>query len=81
MFGLLVLFLSNESDMSSDASFRMIHNKPPSSAGQNMKRLLQHCDDVYTYYKLAYEHKFFDVANMLLQDSKTSSYLNDRLGS
>uniref|UniRef100_A0A8C7T6H9 SPG11 vesicle trafficking associated, spatacsin n=1 Tax=Oncorhynchus mykiss TaxID=8022 RepID=A0A8C7T6H9_ONCMY len=50
------------------------------NAGQNLKRLLQHCDDVYTYYKLAYEHKFFDVANMLLQDSKTSSYLNDRLG-
>ncbi|XP_046889233.1 spatacsin isoform X4 [Hypomesus transpacificus] len=64
-----------------DISKKMIHNKPPSSAGQNMKRLLQHCDDVYTYYKLAYEHKFFDVANMLLQDSKTSSYLNDRLGS
>ena len=60
--------------------FRLTHNTPPSSAGQNLKRLLQHCDDVYTYYKLAYEHKFFDVANMLLQDSKTSSYLNDRLG-
>uniref|UniRef100_A0A8C7JNZ5 SPG11 vesicle trafficking associated, spatacsin n=1 Tax=Oncorhynchus kisutch TaxID=8019 RepID=A0A8C7JNZ5_ONCKI len=63
-----------------DISQKLTHNTPPSSAGQNLKRLLQHCDDVYTYYKLAYEHKFFDVANMLLQDSKTSSYLNDRLG-
>uniref|UniRef100_A0A6Q2ZLW4 Spatacsin C-terminal domain-containing protein n=1 Tax=Esox lucius TaxID=8010 RepID=A0A6Q2ZLW4_ESOLU len=63
-----------------EISIKLTHNTPPSSAGQNLKRLLQHCEDVYTYYKLAYEHKFFDVANMLLQDSKTSSYLNDRLG-
>ncbi|KAL0967919.1 hypothetical protein UPYG_G00259670 [Umbra pygmaea] len=63
-----------------EISKKMTHNSPPSSVGQNLKRLLHHCDDVYTYYKLAYEHKFSDVANMLLQDSKTSSYLNDRLG-
>ncbi|KAJ7998352.1 hypothetical protein DPEC_G00221810 [Dallia pectoralis] len=63
-----------------EISKKLIHNTPQSSVGPNLKRLLQHCDDVYTYYKLAYEHKFFDVANLLLQDSKTSSYLNDRLG-
>ncbi|KAL2093283.1 hypothetical protein ACEWY4_010595 [Coilia grayii] len=50
-----------------------------SNASQNLKKLLHHCEDIYTCYKLAYDHKFFDVANTLLQDSKTSSYLNDRL--
>lgn len=59
---------------------RMSHHKAPASSSQNLKKLLSHCEDVYTHYKLAYEHKFLDVANMLLQDSKTNSYLNDRLG-
>ncbi|KAM6973367.1 spatacsin [Aplochiton taeniatus] len=69
------------SSLFEDISQKLTHNKPPGSASQNMKRLLQHCEDVYTYYRLAYQHKFYDVANMLLQDSKTSSYLSDRLGS
>ncbi|XP_035250869.1 spatacsin isoform X1 [Anguilla anguilla] len=56
-------------------------SKPPTSASQNLKKLLKHCEDVYTYYKLAYDHEFFDIANMLLQDSKTSSYLKDKLAS
>ncbi|KAG9341188.1 hypothetical protein JZ751_019627 [Albula glossodonta] len=64
-----------------EISKKFAHAKPPTSSSQNLKKLLKHCDDVYTYYKLAYEHKFFDVANMLLQDSKTSSYLNDKLAS
>ncbi|XP_076863202.1 spatacsin [Brachyhypopomus gauderio] len=62
-----------------DISKKLSLNKPPNSASQNLKRLLQCCEDVYTHYRLAYEHKFVDVANTLLQDSKTNSYLNDRL--
>ncbi|KAJ8344407.1 hypothetical protein SKAU_G00317360 [Synaphobranchus kaupii] len=64
-----------------EISKKFAHSKPPTSAGQHLKKLLKHCEDVYTYYKLAYEHKFFDIANMLMQDSKTSSYLNDKLAS
>ncbi|KAI4883873.1 hypothetical protein NFI96_025740 [Prochilodus magdalenae] len=62
-----------------EISKKLILNKPPNSASQNLKKLLQHCEDIYTRYKLAYDHNFIDVANMLLQDSKTNSYLNDRL--
>ncbi|TRY98845.1 hypothetical protein DNTS_027858 [Danionella cerebrum] len=54
--------------------------KPPASSSQNLKKLLSHCECVYTHYKLAYEHQFLDVANTLLQDSRTNSFLNDRLG-
>ncbi|XP_036390743.1 spatacsin [Megalops cyprinoides] len=64
-----------------EISRKFAHSKPPASASQNLKKLLRYCEDIYMYYKLAYEHKFFDVANMLLQDSKTSSYLNDKLAS
>ncbi|XP_041651089.1 spatacsin [Cheilinus undulatus] len=53
----------------------------PSNASANVKRLLTHCDDVYTRYRLAYQQKLFDVTKTLLQDAKTSSYLNDRLAS
>lgn len=56
-------------------------NKPPNTVSQNLKKLLQYCENVYTHYKLAYDHNIVDVANTLLQDSKTSSYLNDRLSS
>ncbi|XP_051739851.1 spatacsin isoform X1 [Ctenopharyngodon idella] len=63
-----------------DISKKMCHQKAPASSSQNLKKLLSHCEDVYTHYKLAYEHKFLDVANMLLQDSRSNSYLSDRLG-
>uniref|UniRef100_UPI0037E77A2A spatacsin n=1 Tax=Semicossyphus pulcher TaxID=241346 RepID=UPI0037E77A2A len=53
----------------------------PSSVTANIKRLLTHCDDVYSRYRLAYQKKLFDVTKTLLQDAKTSSYLNDRLAS
>uniref|UniRef100_A0AAY4E8C2 Spatacsin C-terminal domain-containing protein n=1 Tax=Denticeps clupeoides TaxID=299321 RepID=A0AAY4E8C2_9TELE len=64
-----------------EISKKVMHNKPPGNSSQNLKKLLQSCQDVYMHYKLAYEHKFFDVANMLIQESKTNSYLSDRLGS
>ncbi|XP_043933635.1 spatacsin [Protopterus annectens] len=47
------------------------------TSSQNLKKLLKYCEDVYIYYKLAYEHNFFDIANKLLQDTRTSCYLND----
>ncbi|XP_074533842.1 spatacsin [Halichoeres trimaculatus] len=53
----------------------------PSNVTPNVKRLLTHCDDVYSRYRLAYQQKLFDVTKTLLQDAKTSSYLNDRLAS
>uniref|UniRef100_A0A3P8X7B3 SPG11 vesicle trafficking associated, spatacsin n=1 Tax=Cynoglossus semilaevis TaxID=244447 RepID=A0A3P8X7B3_CYNSE len=46
-----------------------------------VKRLLSYCDDVYTRYRLAYQRSLNDVAENLLQDVKTSNYLNDRLSS
>ncbi|MBN3304791.1 SPTCS protein, partial [Amia calva] len=64
-----------------EISKKFQYSKPNASASQNLKKLLKYCEDIYIYYKLAYEHKFFDVANMLLQDAKTSCYLNDRLAS
>ncbi|KAK2834753.1 hypothetical protein Q7C36_015454 [Tachysurus vachellii] len=64
-----------------EISKKLIVNKPPNAVSQNLKKLLQSCENVYTHYKLAYDHNFRDVANTLLQDSKTSSYLNDRLSS
>lgn len=44
-----------------------------------MKRLLSHCEDVYTRYLLAYQQKLYDVTKTLLEDARTASYLNDRL--
>ncbi|KAM3870218.1 spatacsin [Diretmus argenteus] len=55
--------------------------RAPSSVIQNLKRLLSHCEDVYSRYRLAYQQQLYDVTNTLLQDAKTSSYLNDRLAS
>ena len=53
----------------------------PSSVTPNVKRLLTYCDDVYSRYRLAYQQNLYDVTKTLLQDTKTSSYLNDRLAS
>lgn len=47
----------------------------------NVRRLLTHCEDVYTHYRLAYQQNLYDVTKTLLQDAKTASYLNDRLAS
>ncbi|CAL8360699.1 unnamed protein product [Lota lota] len=49
------------------------------SSSQNLKRLLGQCEDVVTRYRLAYKHQLHDLAQMLLQDARTSSYLTDRL--
>ncbi|XP_056243814.1 spatacsin isoform X2 [Seriola aureovittata] len=64
--------------------FEDVFNKldgAPSSATPNVKRLLTHCDDVYSRYRLAYQQNLYDVTKTMLQDAKTSNYLNDRLAS
>ncbi|XP_047451855.1 spatacsin [Mugil cephalus] len=53
----------------------------PSSATPNVKRLLSHCDDVYSRYRLAYQQKLYDITKSMLQDTKTSNYLSDKLAS
>ncbi|XP_026220471.1 spatacsin isoform X2 [Anabas testudineus] len=53
----------------------------PSSVTANMKRLLTHCDDVYSRYRLAYQQNLYDVTKMMLEDANTSNYLKDRLTS
>nr|XP_020667859.1 spatacsin isoform X1 [Pogona vitticeps] len=46
---------------------------------KNLKKLLTYCDDIYVYYKLAYDNHFYDVVNMLLKDPQTGCCLNDLL--
>ncbi|XP_054128500.1 spatacsin [Melozone crissalis] len=54
--------------------------QPPADAAlRNLKRFLTHCEDIYTYYRLAYDHKFYDVVNSLLKDPQTGCCLNDLL--
>ncbi|KAL9837567.1 LOW QUALITY PROTEIN: spatacsin-like [Geothlypis trichas] len=54
--------------------------QPPADAAlRNLKRFLSHCEDIYTYYRLAYDHKFYDVVNSLLKDPQTGCCLNDLL--
>lgn len=46
---------------------------------RNLKKLLTYCDDIYVYYKLAYDNQLYDVVTMLLKDSQTGCCLNDLL--
>ncbi|XP_066490937.1 spatacsin [Tiliqua scincoides] len=48
-------------------------------AVRNLKKLLTYCDDIYVYYKLAYDNQLYDVVNMLLKDAQTGCCLNDLL--
>uniref|UniRef100_A0A667H401 Spatacsin C-terminal domain-containing protein n=1 Tax=Lynx canadensis TaxID=61383 RepID=A0A667H401_LYNCA len=54
-------------------------HQPTDTAVKNLKKLLTYCEDVYLYYKLAYEHKFYDIVNMLLKDPQTGCCLKDML--
>ncbi|XP_013920684.1 PREDICTED: spatacsin isoform X1 [Thamnophis sirtalis] len=49
------------------------------SAVRNLKQLLTHCEDIYVYYKLAYDNQFYDVVHLLLNDAQTGCCLNDLL--
>ncbi|XP_067348995.1 spatacsin isoform X2 [Channa argus] len=53
----------------------------PNTVTANVKRLLTHCDDMYSRYRLAYQQNLHDVTKSMLQDANTSSYLKDRLSS
>uniref|UniRef100_A0A3Q2FDS2 Spatacsin C-terminal domain-containing protein n=1 Tax=Cyprinodon variegatus TaxID=28743 RepID=A0A3Q2FDS2_CYPVA len=59
--------------------FRKVCPVKNAGVSSNVKRLLTHCDDVYTRYRLAYQQNLYDVTKTLLQDNKTASYMNDRL--
>ncbi|ETE69442.1 Spatacsin [Ophiophagus hannah] len=54
-------------------------NAANESAVRNLKKLLTYCEDIYVYYKLAYDNQFYDVVNMLLNDAQTGCCLNDLL--
>lgn len=59
--------------------FRVKQHPPTDAALKNLKKLLTYCEDIYTYYRLAYDHKFYDVVNTLLKDTQTGCCLNDML--
>ncbi|XP_045678638.1 spatacsin isoform X1 [Phyllostomus hastatus] len=62
-----------------EISEKVKQRQPTEMAVKNLKKLLTCCEDVYLYYKLAYEHKFYDVVNMLLKDPQTGCCLKDML--
>uniref|UniRef100_UPI00398F3600 spatacsin isoform X2 n=1 Tax=Pristiophorus japonicus TaxID=55135 RepID=UPI00398F3600 len=64
-----------------EISNKFKQHKGDAAASQNLKKLLQCCEDIYLFYKLAYEHNFTDIANKLLKEPQTSCYLNDRIAS
>ncbi|XP_078386233.1 spatacsin isoform X1 [Cetorhinus maximus] len=64
-----------------EVSKKFKQHKGDAAASQNLKRLLQYCEDIYLFYKLAYEHNFTDIANKLLKEPQTSCYLNDMIAS
>uniref|UniRef100_A0A8C2X5T7 SPG11 vesicle trafficking associated, spatacsin n=1 Tax=Cyclopterus lumpus TaxID=8103 RepID=A0A8C2X5T7_CYCLU len=61
--------------------FHKLDGGAPGNVAANVKRLLTHCEDVYSRYRLAYQQNLYDVTKTLLQDAKTSGYLSDRLAS
>ncbi|XP_004623550.1 spatacsin [Octodon degus] len=54
-------------------------HQPTDMATENLKKLLSYCEDIYLYYKLAYEHKFYEIVNVLLKDPQTGCCLKDML--
>ncbi|KAJ7426685.1 hypothetical protein WISP_13543 [Willisornis vidua] len=60
---------------------RVKQHPPADAAVKNLRRFLAHCEDIYTHYRLAYEHRFYEVANALLKDPQTGCCLNDLLSS
>ncbi|NWS74279.1 SPTCS protein, partial [Crotophaga sulcirostris] len=55
------------------------HHPSTDAVLKNLKKLLTYCEDIYTYYRLAYDNKFYDVVNTLLKDPQTGCCLNDML--
>ncbi|KAF4017726.1 hypothetical protein G4228_008887 [Cervus hanglu yarkandensis] len=61
-----------------EISIKCKHHQPTDFVLKNLKKLLTYCEDIYLYYKLAYEHKL-DVVNVLLKDPQTGCCLKDML--
>ncbi|XP_069340063.1 spatacsin isoform X3 [Eulemur rufifrons] len=54
-------------------------HQPTDMVMENLKKLLTYCEDVYLYYKLAYEHEFHEIVSVLLKDPQTACCLKDML--
>ncbi|KAM5235417.1 spatacsin [Ctenodactylus gundi] len=54
-------------------------HEPTDTVTENLRKLLSYCEDIYLYYKLAYDHKFYEIVNMLLKDPQTGCCLKDML--
>ncbi|KAL1786843.1 spatacsin isoform X1 [Sigmodon hispidus] len=62
-----------------DISKKYKQQQPTDRVTENLKKLLSYCEDIYLHYKLAYEHKFFEIVNVLLKDPQTGCCLKDML--
>ncbi|GAB1286802.1 Spatacsin [Apodemus speciosus] len=62
-----------------DISKKYKQHQPTDRVTENLKKFLSYCEDIYLYYKLAYEHRFFEIVNMLLKDPQTGCCLKDML--
>ncbi|XP_006831763.1 PREDICTED: spatacsin isoform X2 [Chrysochloris asiatica] len=62
-----------------EISKKYTQHQPTDIMVKNLKKLLTYCEDIYLYYNLAYEHKFYDVVKMLLKDPQTGCCLKDML--
>ncbi|XP_063268578.1 spatacsin isoform X2 [Prinia subflava] len=59
---------------------KRVKQQPPAEAAlRNLRRFLTHCEDISTCYRLAYEHKLYDVVNSLLRDPQSACCLHDLL--
>ncbi|XP_037358287.1 spatacsin [Talpa occidentalis] len=67
------------SNIFEEISKKYKQHQPTETVVKNLKKLLTYCEDIYLYYKLAYEHKFYDIVNVLLKDPQTGCCLKDML--
>ncbi|XP_037600045.1 spatacsin [Cebus imitator] len=68
-----------KSSIFEEISKKYKQHQPTDMVMENLKKLLTYCEDIYLYYKLAYEHKFYEIVNVLLKDPQTSCCLRDML--
>ncbi|XP_048723410.2 spatacsin isoform X2 [Caretta caretta] len=68
-----------KSNVFEEIAKKVKQHQPTETAQKNLKTLLTYCEDIYLYYKLAYDNKFYDVVNMLLKDAQTGCCLKDML--
>lgn len=68
-----------KSNIFEEISKKYKQHQPTDTVVKNLKKLLTYCEDVYLYYKLAYEHKFCDIVNVLLKDPQIGCCLKDML--